>query len=187
VGRVPPDAKPLYTFEGMPLGEIARLFLKYSNNVIAESLLKSLARTNGGPGAWPGGVRVAREALAGLGLHLDGARLVDGSGLSRDNRVPARLLVEALRAADRSFRFGPELVGAVPIAAADGTLERRAADAAGRLRAKTGLLSGVTGLSGYAHDAQGRDLVFSVLVNGYVHGDRAAMDAVDGFAAALVR
>jgi D-alanyl-D-alanine carboxypeptidase/D-alanyl-D-alanine-endopeptidase (penicillin-binding protein 4) len=55
------------------------------------------------------------------------------------------------------------------------------------VRAKTGLLTGVTGLAGFARDAAGRDLVFAVLANGYRAGDRDAMDALDGFAAALVR
>jgi D-alanyl-D-alanine carboxypeptidase/D-alanyl-D-alanine-endopeptidase (penicillin-binding protein 4) len=100
--------------------------------------------------------------------------------------VSARLLVAALRVADASFEIGPEFVAALPIAAADGTLERRADAAAGRVRAKTGLLTRVTGLSGFAKDALGREFVFSVLANGYRGSDREAMDALDGFAAALV-
>jgi D-alanyl-D-alanine carboxypeptidase/D-alanyl-D-alanine-endopeptidase (penicillin-binding protein 4) len=184
---VPAGAVTLLEFEGIPLAEIARRFLKYSNNPIAESLLKSLAVAGGARGSFAGGVAAERRVLSGLGLDLDGTTLVDGSGLSRSNRVSVRLLVSALRAADRSFDFAPEIVGAVPIAGRDGTLERRAGAAAGRVRAKTGLLSGVTGLAGFARDAAGRDLVFSVLANDYRAGDRAAMDALDGFAAALVR
>jgi serine-type D-Ala-D-Ala carboxypeptidase/endopeptidase (penicillin-binding protein 4) len=192
-GEVPASAVLLLAFEGRPLAEIARLFLKHSNNVIAEALLKYLGlgagtapgEPNGGAG-WARGVVVERRVLASLGLDLEGSRIVDGSGLSRDNRASARLLVDALRSARRSFEFGPELVGAVPIAGGDGTLERRAGATAGRVRAKTGLLTGATGLSGYARTPQGRELVFSVLVNGYGGGDAAAMAALDGFAAALV-
>ncbi len=191
VGEAPTGAVTLLAFEGKPLAEIARLFLKHSNNVIAEALLKYLGvpagAAPGGRSTWAQGVVAQRRVLASLGIDLDGARIVDGSGLSRHNRVSARLLVDALRRARRSFDFGPELVTAVPIAGSDGTLERRAGAAAGRVRAKTGLLSGATGLSGYARTGQGRELVFSVLVNGYPGGDAAAMDALDGFAAALVR
>jgi D-alanyl-D-alanine carboxypeptidase/D-alanyl-D-alanine-endopeptidase (penicillin-binding protein 4) len=192
VAPVPVGAELLLEFEGASLAEICRLFLKHSNNVIAEALLKELGTGpsgggSDGPGSWTRGIAAEREILAGLGLNLEGLHIVDGSGLSRANRVRARLLVDALRAADRSFSFGPELWTAVPIAATDGTLERRASGAAGLVRAKTGLLSGITGLSGYARDVRGRDMVFSVLVNGYSGSDRAAMDALDGFVADLVR
>ncbi len=142
-GPVPPGAVSLLAFDGAPLAEVVRLLLKHSSNPIAESLVKSLgvAAGGGGPagrGSWPRGVAAERRVLAELGLPLDGARLMDGSGLSRGNRVSARLLVAALRLAQQSFAIGPELESALPIAGADGTLERRAADAAGRVRAKTG-------------------------------------------------
>ncbi len=55
------------------------------------------------------------------------------------------------------------------------------------MRAKTGLLDRVTGLSGLASSPSEGELVFSVLVNGYRGSDEAAMAAVDGFAAALVQ
>jgi serine-type D-Ala-D-Ala carboxypeptidase/endopeptidase (penicillin-binding protein 4) len=189
---VPPEAVSLLAFQGLPLAEISRLFLKHSNNAVAEALLKylGLGAAGAAPGrrgaGWALGVQEQRRVLTSLGIDLDGTRLVDGSGLSRENRVSAKVLVDALRRARRSFDFGPELMTAVPIAASDGTLERRAGAAAGRVRAKTGLLSGVTGLSGYARTGDDRELVFSVLVNGYARGDWAAMDALDGFAAALV-
>lgn len=186
---LPAGSHLLHTHEGAALAEICRLFLKYSNNVIAESLVKSLAvrRSEAAtPGSWDAGVQAVREVLGGLGLDLRGFTAVDGSGLSREDRVPVRLLVDALRRADGAFGFGPEFEAALPVAASDGTLERRTAAAAGAVRAKTGLLSGVTGLSGFARDGAGRDLVFSVLVNGYAGSDGAAMDALDGFVAALV-
>ena len=93
--------------------------------------------------------------------------------------------VAALRRARDAFSFGPELVAALPIAAGDGTLKKRIDAAPGRVRAKTGLLDGVTGLSGYA-DGPAGPLVFSILSNGHTRGDAAAMDAMDAFAAALV-
>ncbi|MDJ0786507.1 MAG: D-alanyl-D-alanine carboxypeptidase/D-alanyl-D-alanine-endopeptidase [Myxococcota bacterium] len=188
VGPVPGTAVPFHVHEGRPLAEIVRLFLKYSTNVIAESLLKSLGVEGGTrPGSFAAGTLSLRAALGSAGLSLDGHRFVDGSGLSRGNQVSARLLVETLRLADRSFRIGPELTAGLPIAAADGTLEKRALGAVDRVRAKTGLLSGATSLSGYARSPGGREVVFSVIVNGYAGSDRAAMDALDGFAAALAR
>jgi D-alanyl-D-alanine carboxypeptidase/D-alanyl-D-alanine-endopeptidase (penicillin-binding protein 4) len=189
VEKTPDTASSLYRFEGQSLAEITRLFLKNSNNFIAESLVKSMGASSAvGPvqGSWEKGIAAQARALESLGLDTGGLRLVDGSGLSYENRTSARLLVSALRLADASFAIGPELAAALPIAAADGTLKRRASAAVGRARAKTGLLTGVTGLSGFAKDQGGRELVFSVLANGYRGGDKEAMKALDGFVAALV-
>jgi D-alanyl-D-alanine carboxypeptidase/D-alanyl-D-alanine-endopeptidase (penicillin-binding protein 4) len=97
------------------------------------------------------------------------------------------VLVEALRRGEAAFAGGPELLAALPLAALDGTLAKRAAAARGRVRAKTGSLDGVTSLAGFARTERGRDVVFAVLVNGYRHGDAAASDAMDAVAAALVR
>jgi D-alanyl-D-alanine carboxypeptidase/D-alanyl-D-alanine-endopeptidase (penicillin-binding protein 4) len=191
-GAAAPEASLLLAFEGMPLHDVASLFLKYSNNFIAECLLKWMAlgpapAPGTPPASWPAGAAALRARLAALGVPLGDARLVDGSGLSRANRVSARLLVEALRRGEAAFEAGPELLAGLPIAALDGTLERRANGARGRVRAKTGSLDGVTSLAGFARTERGRDLVFAVIVNGARHGDAAASAALDDFAAALVR
>src|SRR5262245_53452594 len=96
------------------------------------------------------------------------------------------MLVTALRQARLSFAFGPEFVAALPIAGEDGTLQHRAAGVAGAVRAKTGLLNGVTGLSGFARQRDGVEVVFSLLINGYRCSDAEAMASVDRFVAVLV-
>jgi len=184
-GGVPLGAVELLAFEGRPLGEIVGLLVKHSNNEIAESLVKALAAQRGA-GSWELGTALVRERLVGLGLDASGLELVDGSGLSTQNRVSARLLVDALCVAGRSFRVGPELLAALPIAARDGTLRKRAGGADGRVRAKTGLLDRVTALAGWAELADGRPAAFAILVNGYRVADEAAMEAVDAFVSALV-
>ncbi len=187
IGPVHSTATPLLAFEGLPLSEVVRRMVKFSNNAIAESLVKALgARTTGGPGSWESGIRALRTELASLGLDVGLLTLVDGSGLSTGNRVPPRSLVAALRIADGSFHFGPELIGALPIAAADGTLEERAEGAAHRVRAKTGLLTRVTALSGFADRIDGGQVVFSVLANGYRGSDQEAMDVLDRLVSELV-
>lgn len=186
-GSVPPDAAPLLAFPGRPLAEIVRLLNKASHNSVAESLVKSLAvRAHGAPGDWPRGVDALAGELRALGLDLDGVRIADGSGLARENRVTARLLVDALRLADRSFGFGPELAASLPIAATDGTLRERGRAIAGHVRAKTGFLRGVAALAGYASPLEGEETTFALLVNEAPAGDLAAIAGVDAFAAALV-
>ena len=181
---------------GMSLAEIARVCLKQSSNAVAETLVKDLGAWDGveigdrpvRKGDWVGGVRVLRQRLEGLGLSLAEARLVDGSGLSLQNRLSPRMLVRALRVARDSLRFGPEFVAALPIAHRDGTLERRLEPAAGRIRAKTGLLSdaGVTALSGYVDRPDGETLIFSILVNGKGGGSEVGIEAVDRIAETLL-
>ncbi|NNL67892.1 MAG: D-alanyl-D-alanine carboxypeptidase/D-alanyl-D-alanine-endopeptidase, partial [Myxococcales bacterium] len=169
------------------MGQVLRLLGKYSSNFIAEALVKAMAvRAFGVPGSWEAGTEALKLRLHALGLDLGDARILDGSGLSRDNRVSPRLLVAALSASRDSFQVGPELVASLPIAGGDGTLEKRAEGAAGAVRAKTGLLTGVASLSGFAERRGGQVVVFSILVNGFERGAPAARAAIDGFVAALV-
>jgi len=189
-GRRAEAPHELLVFEGRALSEIVQLFMKYSNNAIAESLVKSMGRqATGNPGSWPSGLAAMEQSLDGLGVLGPGTTLVDGSGLSTRNRVSARTLHRALETSRSSFAFGPELLASLPLAQADGTLEKRAAGLRGRVRAKTGLLSDarVTSLSGYAEVADGELVLFAVIVNGYGKGARAAMDGVDAFIAELLR
>lgn len=183
-GAVPPGARLLLAFDGPPLRTVVERLLKYSNNQIAEALLKHLGRGEG-PGTTEAGLRVLRELLPGIGVPLKGAVLADGSGLSRRNRVSPRTLVSALRVARESFAFGPELRAALPIGGTDGTLERRALRAGPRLRAKTGLLDGVTALAGYARPPGAGERVFALLVNGSEGVEAAGRDVADAFAAEL--
>jgi D-alanyl-D-alanine carboxypeptidase/D-alanyl-D-alanine-endopeptidase (penicillin-binding protein 4) len=184
---VPDTAHPLLAFEGRPLSDVVRRLLKFSNNPIGEALVKSLAASaDGAPGNWKGGVAVVRRELDAAGLPTAGLVQVDGSGLSYDDRATPRLLVAALREASHSFRYGAEFVASLPIGNTDGTLSKRAARAGPELRAKTGLLTRVTALSGIARRADGHTFAFSILVNGFRGGANEAMAALDAFAAALV-
>ena len=185
---VPAGDVELLSYSGKPLADILRLMMKFSNNNIAETLLKDLgAAHDGPPGTWTNGVAAIRERLTALGVPTGGFRTVDGSGLSPANRVTPRALVAALRIARASFAFGPEFESALPIAARDGTLSERAPAASDAVRAKTGLLSGAAALSGYARARDGTVLVFSLLVNDYTRGDPDALAGIDGFAAALTQ
>ena len=188
VAPLPPDTVHLHDFRGLSLSEILNRFMKWSQNGVGETLVKGMALQDGASvGTWPGGTAAARKQLAALGLPLDSLTMLDGSGLSYDNRVSARLLVEALRVGTTTFGVAPELFASMPIAGVDGTLRRRARAGAGQIRAKTGLLTRVTALAGVAEGPRGERLLFAVLVNGFRGGARDAMNALDAFAVALTR
>lgn len=190
-GSAPDNAHALHTFKGRPLGEIVRLFMKFSNNSIAEALVKHLALVaERSVGTWEAGVPEMRKRLIALGVPANGFHLVDGSGLSYHDRVSPRAFVAALRAARASFGSNAEFISSLPIAARDGTLKDRAEGAQDHARAKTGLLNGVTGLSGYAlvasaasksADGANELVAFSVLANDYRKSDKEAMDSLDAF------
>ncbi|MFT5694563.1 MAG: D-alanyl-D-alanine carboxypeptidase/D-alanyl-D-alanine-endopeptidase (penicillin-binding protein 4) [Myxococcota bacterium] len=191
-GVAPEAAEIFHSFKGKPMSDIVKLFMKYSNNGIAEALVKQMgAAATEGIGSWEAGVPEMRKRLIERGVDGSGFELVDGSGLSYHDRASPRAFVQALRAALKSFTWGPELLASLPIAARDGTLTKRAEKAMDRARAKTGLLNNVTGLSGLAHiRVPGREgvrelVVFSVLANDCRQGDAAAMDGLDDFVALL--
>jgi D-alanyl-D-alanine carboxypeptidase/D-alanyl-D-alanine-endopeptidase (penicillin-binding protein 4) len=186
VAPAPAGAVLLHEYYGPSVAEVLVPFLKWSHNVIGETLCKDLALERGAArGTWAEGAAALRGELARLGLADDSLVVVDGSGLSYQNRASPRTLVDALRLAQSRFELAPELRAALPIAGVDGTLRRRAAGARGLVRAKTGLLTQVAGLSGYARSREGEERVFSVLVNGFRGDARGAMRALDAFAEAL--
>ncbi len=187
VGPTPAGFSTLLAFKGRPLAQVVALLMKWSNNNIAEILIKDLgAHASGAPGSWANGVAAAQAQLSALGVDQSGLVMLDGSGLSAANRITPRTLVSALRAARGSFSVAPDFEAALPLAGRDGTLRKRADAATDRARAKTGLLNGASTLSGYARLRDGSDVVFSILNNGADAGDAAAIAANDAFLEALV-
>lgn len=144
-----------------------------STNAVADQLLLAVGNAAVGAGTRAAGARATRDALAALGVSDEGFEQFDGSGLSRGNRVSARQIVallESVVASDSdSARY---FLDSLAVSGEAGTLSSRmkSGPAAGRVRAKTGFINGVSALSGYVQRADGRTFVFSILVN-YPHVD----------------
>ncbi|MGH8791089.1 MAG: D-alanyl-D-alanine carboxypeptidase/D-alanyl-D-alanine endopeptidase [Stackebrandtia sp.] len=170
----PDDAETLAAHDSMPLDELMIPFMKLSNNGHAEVLTKTIGYETSGEGTWSAGLAAVDEYLASAGVDLDAVRHVDGSGLSRQNHLPSEEFA-ALLVAGRDAPWFDVWYDSMPIACADdrlvgGTLRSRMCDtpAEGNVHAKTGTLTGATGLSGYVADADGRELVFSIVLNNYL-------------------
>ncbi|MDP8992971.1 MAG: D-alanyl-D-alanine carboxypeptidase/D-alanyl-D-alanine-endopeptidase [Actinomycetota bacterium] len=163
-GVAPAGAAVVARVSSPPMREVVGQMLRDSDNLTAELLVKELGHRFGGEGSTRAGVAVVRETLAGAGLPVADLVAVDGSGLDRGDRASCSLLMAALEAGGPSGA----LASGFPVAARTGTLARRFAGnpAAGRLRAKTGTLDNVTGLTGYIAVPGGDDLAFALLVNG---------------------
>ena len=164
IGRARPGLARIARILSPRLSALVRRMNKESNNFIAESLLKHLGARELGRGSTGAGARVARRVLRDRGVHLAGVRIVDGSGLSRYNRMTARALAELLVSAWKDGRIRYSFFTSLPLAGIDGTLEDRMTSrpARGRVRGKTGTTRNASALSGYV----GRRYVFSVLQNG---------------------
>ena len=161
----------LYRHESAPLTQVVEALGKYSNNWSAEQLIFAVgAHRWGPPGTLEKGVRATEEYLVGLGFPADSFAVDDGSGLSRKNRLSARLLVAVVRDLYSQPELRTDFLCSLAVSGVDGTLARRLWGEAtlGRVMAKTGTLSGVSSLSGVAFPlaAENRALGFSVMTNG---------------------
>ena len=165
-GRVPRWAGRVLTHYSQPLGTVIREYNKESVNIIGESIVKIVgAEFLGAPGSWESGTDVMEKRLREMGLNGNFS-MVDGSGLSRLNRVSPEDITEALAVAYRNPDISKEFVASLPIAGVDGTLEKRFRNLRGRVYAKTGYLEGARSLSGYVFGKNGRTYVFSIISNG---------------------
>ncbi|MCP2166365.1 D-alanyl-D-alanine carboxypeptidase/D-alanyl-D-alanine endopeptidase [Goodfellowiella coeruleoviolacea] len=169
----PAGARQLAAHESMPLSQLLVPFLKLSNNLHAEALVKAMGRKESGAGTWSAGLAAAKSRLAGLGVDTGALSLFDGSGLSRMDNVAPDQIAALLVAAKAKPWFGV-WYDALPVAGASdrmvgGTLRNRMAGtpAANNLHAKTGSMTGVTGLSGYVTAASGQTLAFSLVQNNF--------------------
>ncbi len=182
-GRADEAAMPLASIESAALTEILRFMDHESDNFTAEILLKQLGATLSFQGTTATGAAVVRQLLQEQDIPLAGVRIVDGSGLSRLDRLTAGTLVEMLRATWLDEDLREILLASLPVAGRSGTLERRmrGSAAAGRVRAKTGTLNEASALSGYVK----RRFAFSVIQNGSPVSTYWARLAQDRFAAVL--
>jgi D-alanyl-D-alanine carboxypeptidase/D-alanyl-D-alanine-endopeptidase (penicillin-binding protein 4) len=188
LGEVDKSARLVHVAQSETLGEVVRRLNKTSNNFVAEQLVKTLgAEVKGGPGSWAKGVLAVEEFLAEVGIPRGAYVMKNGSGLNDTNRFSARQLTALLRAMWRRFPLQAEFLASLPVAGRDGTIRWRmeGGEAAGRLRAKTGTLEGVTSLSGYVETAGRRTLAFSILVNDLPGRTGQAVRSVDAIGAAL--
>ena len=160
---------PLYVHTSARLIDVLSSLGKYSNNFAAEQVLKALgAHRWGGPGSFELGARAVGEYLVGLGFSKRDFRIVDGSGLSYENYLSARILVRVLEELYKTPELKTDFVCSLALAGVDGTLRKRFLNERhmGRIMAKTGSLSSVSSLSGYAFPQTRGPVIFSVVTNG---------------------
>lgn len=171
-----------------PLSDQVAFMIRSSDNTIAEVLSRVLSINLGYAGTPDAATYAIVEQLATLGVDTAGLALYDGAGYSTRNRIPPRVLTEAIRQAALHERT-EDVFSWLAVAGLNGTLADRfvSTPGAGVMRAKTGSLTGVTSLAGVVITADGRPLLFAALADGMPYGPVAPRQAVDEFVDALAQ
>lgn len=187
-----PGATVLGEVRSAPMVELVDNLLQRSDNVLAEAVGHEVAKANGEEVSFAGASRATVKVLQQNGFDVSGLSLADASGLSGQDKVPAKLLAQILAVAagpdgkdPRTAKLRP-LLGGLPVAGGGGTLQDRyntpgSGIGRGWVRAKTGTLSvpPVNSLAGVVLDNDGRLLVFALMTNGSQSGPaRPALDAI---------
>lgn len=183
----PADGRQLASVQSAPLMERLLEMMNSSDNVMAETIAREVAKATGRPLSFAGGVDAVLSKLAAEKIDVTGASLVDASGLSVADLLTAKTLDEVVNAA-----AGPDhpalrpLVDLLPVAGGSGTLSNRFFDTdvtkspTGWLRAKTGSLTKTNALAGIVTDTSGRVLSFAFISNNAGISGRTAIDALAG-------
>jgi D-alanyl-D-alanine carboxypeptidase/D-alanyl-D-alanine-endopeptidase (penicillin-binding protein 4) len=171
----------------LPLGDTVKLVNKISQNLHTEILLRTSARQQG---RWQTPEDLAKfpaAFYAKVGIAPDDVVQTDGSGLSRHDMVTPRALVTLLEYAQKQPWF-PAYYASLPVAGVDGTLTDRMKNAGitSKIHAKTGSVTHVRALSGYAETPHGRKLIFSFLSNNQGANGHDIHEAIDGLCLAMI-
>ncbi|MEU6451240.1 D-alanyl-D-alanine carboxypeptidase/D-alanyl-D-alanine-endopeptidase [Streptomyces sp. NPDC046979] len=184
---------PVAQHKSAPLSDIVKKMLKTSDNNIAETLLRMSAVELGKPATFESGAVLVRQVLSSYGVSLDNFEMYDGSGLSRDDRIPAATLAQLLDAITESPALGSILEG-LPVAGEAGASlgpewgrfdDANSECAVGKVHAKTGTLTGAIALSGVTRTDDGEWRIFSFIENNSSADPSDIKDAMDGLAATV--
>jgi len=183
----PPEGTEVARRESPPMLDLLRVVDKVSQNLHAELMLREVGRVTRHSATRDAGLHEMMTMLGEAGVASDGARLEDGSGLSRSVIVTPRAMTRVL-AHMYASKFRAAFVSLLPVAGEDGTLAHRFEDVkdAGSIQAKTGSLGRALALSGYASAKNGTPLAFSILVNNFAAPSSDVRHAIDKIASSLL-
>jgi D-alanyl-D-alanine carboxypeptidase/D-alanyl-D-alanine-endopeptidase (penicillin-binding protein 4) len=169
-------AVELASIESKSLVEILNRMNKHSVNVYGELILRTLGKKFGDTapdesrqiqetrGDDSAGASVVKKWLRGKKVVTDEIQIHDGSGLSRLDFITPEAFGRALIFAAQS-NFAVVFKDSLPIAGTDGTLGGRLWKAKGKILAKTGSITFVNSLTGYAQAPNGETVAFAIICN----------------------
>jgi D-alanyl-D-alanine carboxypeptidase/D-alanyl-D-alanine-endopeptidase (penicillin-binding protein 4) len=181
VGQMPPECEEVASHTSAPLSEIVEFMMKGSDNLYADMLFKKIGEVCfQPPGSWQKGSQAVREFLR-KETNIDPGEIVvlDGSGISRYNLMTPHQLTQLLMWGAKEFKLSPEFMGSLPISGVDGSLQRRMLAAKSKIRAKTGVMTGISTIAGYVSTKSGDTLVFAIMMNGLVRSPKEVKQSVE--------
>lgn len=156
---------------------------KRSDNLAAEMVLRALAYNHyGKPASAKNGIKLLDSLITLSGMNPEEYKIVDGSGLSFYNLLSAEVVNSVLKYIYyNEEEIFVKLYNSFPISGYDGTLRNRMRNSTAyrKVRGKTGSLSGVSALSGYMHNKNNELIAFSILIQNFKNGAKAARDLQD--------
>lgn len=157
---LPSTAPKIASVASAPLSAQLQTMLVNSDNNATELLLKEIGVAVKGIGSTAAGAQAVTDKMTSWNLG-EGLVVADGSGLSRENRVPCESFAALLE------RLADVLPAMLPVAGETGTLRSifEGEDVEGRLVGKTGTLSGVKSLVGYVPVENGQSVRFTIVMN----------------------
>jgi D-alanyl-D-alanine carboxypeptidase/D-alanyl-D-alanine-endopeptidase (penicillin-binding protein 4) len=170
------NAFELASTESATLGEVVRKMNKDSVNLYAELILRTLGKKFGdnAPDENPkvqktrgddsAGASVIKKWLAENNIANDEIKIHDGSGLSRLDFVTPEAIARTLVFASQA-KFAANFKDSLPIAGVDGTMRGRLKNLTGKVLAKTGSITYVNSLAGYAKGANDETFAFVIITN----------------------
>ncbi|MGZ3826839.1 MAG: D-alanyl-D-alanine carboxypeptidase/D-alanyl-D-alanine endopeptidase, partial [Bdellovibrio sp.] len=168
-GLTPEKAEVVADSDSKSIEQIVADMNKFSNNYVAEMLTKNLGTLKKNKEAsLADGMLLINEHVQSLGVPTDQFQLESPSGLTRENKISPFAMWKVLSHLHDDFRVQPEFLTSLPIAGVDGTLKKRMKNSPAErwVRAKTGFLTNVVSLAGYAGEPDGRVITFSFIYNG---------------------
>ncbi|ADU30610.1 D-alanyl-D-alanine carboxypeptidase/D-alanyl-D-alanine endopeptidase [Evansella cellulosilytica] len=181
LGDTPKEAKLFTVHHSSPLSELLFPFMKYSDNVLGESITKEMGKFKYGDGSWECGLRALQEALAHYDMKTENTIIRDGSGISHVNAISTNDITKLLYEIKKEHWF-PLFKSSLPISGHDskylgGTLKDRFTNSRmkGKVKAKTGTLTSVSSLSGYLETKGEESIIFSIITNDITNSKKAKM------------
>lgn len=170
---------PIATVSSPKLADIVQFTLLYSDNILADRLVRAAAKQLGFGSDAVGIKSAIDKTLSDLKINSTGLSVQDGNGLSHATRVSVRQVVDLLIAIKSDPKF-QVIYDGLPTAGETGTLKTRfvkdAPNAVGLVHAKTGWIDTTVSLAGYVR-VRAREYVFAVVANHIRNHETAREDA----------
>jgi serine-type D-Ala-D-Ala carboxypeptidase/endopeptidase (penicillin-binding protein 4) len=144
--------RKIYTHYSPRLDSIIYWFLQKSVNLYGEALVHTIAQKGTGKANYDSGVSIIQDFWSAKGIDKKALNIIDGSGLSPQNRVTAKALTDVLLYAGGRPWY-PAFYHALPLY--------------NGIKMKSGTIGGAKTYTGYIKSKSGKEYAFAIMVNNY--------------------